>query len=381
MNKEEKNIKKSNKKTRKKNILMQNIDTFFPKKHISFSSRTILYSIFFVVFLLASLFLFAKSFNYKEEKNTKYQENSYLDYKVYLKPNEFYETDYLDKNMIYIASLIKNIDLDFQYKFFIDEIVNLDFNYDIVGRLTISDESGSNVYFQKEYTLLENKSIKLDSRSLYDINEKLSIDYDYYNKLANDFKMAYGVEASSKLTVYLRINKKVTDNSDIVKLSQSNNMSITIPLSQRAININMDYTEINNSNYISSNSELVVNNYIFIVISVLSLVLSLVSLSELFKLLLSLRTKKSAYDKYINRILAEYDRLIVETESAPELEKFTIVKIRKFEELLDVRDNLKLPIMFYSLVPHHKGYFFIKHQEELYLYIVKSVDVEQNNNK
>jgi len=59
------------------------------------------------------------------------KESSNLDYKVYLKENDFYDTPYLTKDMAYIASLIDTINIDFNYLFSIDTISNMDFSYGI----------------------------------------------------------------------------------------------------------------------------------------------------------------------------------------------------------------------------------------------------------
>lgn len=351
------------------------------KRYLSYTNRLVLYTIFSVLFVIICIVSFAGSISYNEEESTKYSETSYLDYKVYLKPNEFYESEYLGKNMLYIASLIDNINVDFNYTFFIEDFVDLDFSYDIVGKLTIADETGNSIFFEKEYILKESVSQQLSDASNYSIKDNITIDYDYYNQLANDFKTAYGVDATSNLNVYLRINKKVSEDVDNIRLNDSSVMSITIPLSQKAININMNYTEINDSNYITSASELVMSNYVYVVISVVSFGIAIVSLSKCLKLLFAIKKKKSAYDKFVSKMLTEYDRLIVETTTNPKLDKHSIIKVKKFEELLDVRDNIKLPIMYYSVTEHQKCYFYIKFHREVYLYVVKAVDLEENNEK
>ena len=43
-----------------------------------------------------------------------------------------------------------------------------------------------------------------------------------------------------------------------------------------------------------------------------------------------------------------------------------------------VRDNLKLPIMYYVVVKHHKCYFYITHGNKIYLNVVKAIDLEKN---
>lgn len=83
-----------------------------------------------------------------------YEENSNLDYKVYLKENEFYDTPYLEKDKKYISALIKYIDSSFYYTFKSEKALNLNYNYFIDAKLSINDPSGENIY-EKIYTLLE----------------------------------------------------------------------------------------------------------------------------------------------------------------------------------------------------------------------------------
>ena len=92
-----------------------------------------------------------------------------------------------------------------------------------------------------------------------------------------------------------------------------------------------------------------------------------------------MKDKKTSYDKYINRILNEYDRLIVESTTEPDIKHSNIIKLPNFRELLDVRDNLKLPIMYYVVTKHTKCCFYIKHNDDLYLLTIKAVDLEQKS--
>ncbi len=137
--------------------------------------------------------------------------------------------------MVYIASLIDKINIDFNYNFKSSENINLNFNYDIIGKLVISDSEGKNVYYKKEYTLLENKKIPMISNNNQNISENIVIDYDYYNNLANNFKMTFGVDTTSNLIIYLTINKSDDDNQ---ATNANSIMQISIPLSEKAININ-----------------------------------------------------------------------------------------------------------------------------------------------
>lgn len=351
------------------------------KKHfgiyLGWGPRLVIYSIIFVIFISLCIASFLRSFQYNEARVTAYNETSNLDYRVYLKPNEFYETDYLGKDMIYVASLIRNIDIDFAYRFQIDDIVDMDFTYDIIGKLSILDESGKSTFFEKEYTLLSDKQGRIENSNSFDINETVSIDYDYYNRLANNFRVEYGITTTSNLTVYLRINKNLTDNNGNSKINGSNDMSIVIPLTEKSININLNYNEINDSNYVAEEANFEFDNIINIVASIISFVITFIALTNVFKLISMLGVKKTNYDKFIKKILSTYDRLIVETTTMPDFNGKDIIKVSKFEELLDVRDNLKLPVMYYIIKKHEKCYFYIRQGKIVYLYTVKDIDLEK----
>jgi len=115
----------------------------------------------------------------------------------------------------------------------------------------------------------------------------------------------------------------------------------------------------------------------FIVVSVILLLVSFYGLYNVLKLLGLLNTKKSAYDKYIAKMMRQYDRLIVKHYTCPDLSNYNVIKIREFNELLDMRDNLKVPIMFYNVTDHQKSYFYIINNNELYLLVLKAVDFEK----
>lgn len=344
--------------------------------YVDYKTRLLGHSLMFIALFVITVIFLQGTFGVASSKYINYNEISNLDYKVYLKENSFYDSDYLGKNKVYIANLIDNIEVNFRYNYNIEEQANVDFNYSIVAKLTIDDGTSKSNYFEKEYVLLSNKTASIKNGTNYNLNEKVNIDYAYYNSLANSFKQQYGVDTTSNLTVYLKVNKH-TDIENATNAVENSTMYVKVPLSEKAINIELNYQDINNSNYIIQGVDSKVDNIIFGILSVISLIATLVFAIKFIRLLTLLRGKKSIYDKYVDRILNEYDRLIVENATGPDLKTTNVIKISKFEELLDVRDNLKLPIMYYVVTKHTKCYFYIKHNRDLYLMTIKAVDLEQ----
>ena len=184
--------------------------------------------------------------------------------------------------------------------------------------------------------------------------------------LANQFNYQYGIDASSKLIIYMIINKKNGGDSNFVMNSDSV-MNIVIPLSERAIDISLDYNEINEARNIIEKQTITLKNIVVLIISVLMIIISLLMMVRIIRNIQKLIKKKSIYDKYVGKILKEYDRLIAESSSLMSFDDKEIIKINKFTELLDIHDNLQVPIMYYSLEAHRLCYFYISHNNIIYL--------------
>lgn len=331
--------------------------------------------VIFVVFIASGTFLFNKSLNFESEKIVKYSEKSNIDYKVYLVENEFYDEPYLDKDMLYVANLIDKILIDFDYNFESDDKENIDFDYKIIAKLSISNQTGTKSYFEKSYVLLDSKTVNMVNSTGQTIKEQISLDYPYYNRLANSFKNQFGVESDSKLTVYMLINKKNGEDSNFT-LDSSSMMNIVIPLSERSVDIKLDYKEIDETSNIIKKETMTIKDYLPLIISVVFIIIALIMMVKAMRNINLLRKKKSAYDKYVNKILKEYDRLIAESSSLLSFEGKEIIDINKFTELLDIHDNLQLPIMYYEEKEHELSYFYISHDNVIYLLKIDSNNIE-----
>ena len=358
--------KKNSKNKKKENLLLKFCCCIF-------------FSCFFVIigckFITSSL-----SVNTNEKLH--FQEKGNVKYSVCLKDNDFFEDECLNSNMSYVASLIKNIPLDFNYQFNgnFDNIVN-SVDYEIIAKLIIENNDTKTKYYEKEYILTPKTTDYVkNNKTLYNLNKKVNIDYEYYNSIANNFKSQYGIDSQSYLEVYLNAYNNV--DSEYKDIPTSAHISVQIPLSQKAIEIKFNTQEINKSidKFITSKS-VVINSYLKFIVGIISLFLSIIFLYFTFGIIKKYTKTISKYDKFINKILKEYDRLIVETSTFPNEKDYTVLLINNFNELVDVRDNLHSPIMFYNIKEHKMSKFYILNDNNLYLYIVDSRDINGGDKK
>ena len=343
--------------------------------YLGYYSRLIFNVILFLSLVVTSYIFINKSIVIQEAKNVSYEEHGNTDYKVFLKDNIYYEDKYLDKNMSYIANLIDYISVDYNYKFKADTLFDGEYSYKIRADLEILNAENKTLFFTKKYDLIKEKTFTIENQNEYNIVENIKIDYDHYNSLANGFKSSYGVDTESNLIIYLDLYRNIDQNSiNNPNINGNGTIKLTIPLSEKAINIKMDSMEINNKNVITSLDDYYLEDIKYLIIGIISLIVSLYLFIKIVKRLSRLSISPTDYDKTLKKILNQYDRLIVTTSSMPNLEKNNIIKLKEFVELLDAKDNLHKPIFFIEVTPHQKAYFFIQDDDKIILFTLKNID-------
>lgn len=355
------NLKKKNNHS-KKNI------------YLGYYSRLSILMILFIFSTLLSYVFVNKSLVIQEEKNVFYEEYGTPDYKVYLKNNIYYDSEYLEKDMSYIANLIDYISIDYNYKFTSNTLLTGEYYYKISADLEITNPENNSLYYSKNYLLLDEKRFTLENEKEYTIHENIKINYDTYNFVANNFKTSYGINSESKLKVYLEIHRRIEEESvNNSKINSDGKINLIIPLSEKAINIKMDSLEIKDQKVILSLSDYKIDDVKYLILGLVFLIITIVIFVRITKIVWNLQYNNS-YDKLLKKILRQYDRLIVNTNSMPNLKDRNIIELEDFSELLDAKDNLHKPIYYYEVTPHQKCYFFIKYDNDLIIYTLKNKD-------
>ena len=346
--------------------------------YISFNVKLLCYFALFLMLLLFGIYQIFESTSVVQKEVISFIEQGNVSYSVCLVKNKFYTEKCLGMNQSYVATLIDNIPLKFNYKFGGNSVyVDKPIKYRIIGTLVIKNSDTSSKYFEKEYVLKDYVKNDNADGNFYNISDEITIDYDYYNQIANTFKSNYGVDIDSYLNVSLMVYNEIDKSYNI---PDSSSLSIKIPLSLKTIQIST--LDVNNeSSHILEKNHFNINNLYLFVFGCFLIGLSIVSFVFFISLFKKRFRKKSIYDKILAKYLKEYDRLIVATKSLPNFSDYNLLKIDSFGELVDVRDNLRLPIMYYNVVSHSKSYFYVLQDSNLYLYTLKEVDLIANEEK
>ena len=329
----------------------------------------------FILFLILSFLCFRKSIIIQREQNVFYEEIGSPNYKIYLKDNNYYKQDYLDKDMSYIANLIDYISINYNYKFISDTELNGEYYYKIVANLEIRNPKNNSLFYIEKHNLSEEKNYLIKNEKEYEINETVDINYDYYNAIANNFESSYGVDTESKLTVGLELHRKIdgtlVSNSDI---NSDDKINLIIPLSEKTINLKSEPLAMKNRNVIVSLNRYKIDDTKYLIFAVLFLVLALIAFIYITK---KIMPKGNAYDKMLRKILRQYDRLIVNVNTKPNFKSSNTIEVNSFYELLDAKDNIHNAIFYYEVIPHQLCYFYINSDNNFIVYTLKNSDLKK----
>ena len=357
----------------------------FTKKFQSVNMKKVIISIFLVIALvvqfsfLSYLFKAITPDNSKEQEDQnvimKYSSSGDIDYRVYLKKNDFINKEYIGSGEAYILNLIDHIQLFPTYNFKSSEKTKVNGNSRLVAKLKVyyresSDKSSNPEVLKKEITLDEKTFNFNDSK--YSMNGSYDISLDSYLSILNNFQK----EVKIAMEGYIEVSYETNFNGTIGGASYNDKYESTlkIPLSTSVIkldksNRNEKTSKVRDGDLVKTNKTVlsyivIVNIIVFMVVCVL--------LKKLFMF-----TNKTEYQRLMNKLLRNYDDIIVNTSTMIDTSNYTIMEITEFKELLNLSRELLLPIMNYEVMKDKLTWFYVIRENILYRYIVSAAKLEE----
>jgi hypothetical protein len=297
-----------------------------------------------------------------------FNESGQVDYQVCLKPNNYFVDQCQPAGTQYVASLIDHIKADFEYKFQIDQSVDYSYSYDITSRL-VATESGDSgkVLYESQEVILPEQRLERQAGQNFAVKETLELDYGKYNNLITAFRSDYGLTINSYLVVSLNVHIRGQAAEFSQELAVDDSVGLTVPLSERTINVNMQSNDLASGGELEEKTANPIKNLGYIVLSLASL--GVFAAAAVTSVLLWRRREagRSAYEKALQRIMKEYNQLIVETERVPQVPRDKVVEVKDFDGLLDARDTIQQPILHLA-VGEDRSLFIIEDQGVAYVY-------------
>lgn len=304
-----------------------------------------------------------------------YTSNGSFDYKVYMQKNDFIKEEYLKPGEAYILNLIDHINVSDSYKFTSTSKTKVTGNTKVVAKLKgyyreTGNKNGNSEILKKDVLISERKIDFNDTN--YSNSGSFDIYLDDYINTLNEF------QRQVKITVdgYLEITSETTFDGKIggAKYNDAYTATMKIPLSSSVIRI--DATTNNPKNKTIYEGELIKTNktvlWFVIGANVVTFLIICLLLRKLFMF-----TNKSEYEKELEKLLKNYDDIIVNTTTVLDVDRYKLIEINEFKEILNLSRELLLPIMNYEFIKGKETWFYVVKDDILYRYIISSSKLEK----
>ena len=332
-----------------------------------------------LVLLFVMILLFASSFycgiNLNNDQVYSYDESGSINYKAYLVPNNYYNVPFLNEGMQYISSLVNYLDVDFNYNLLFNSKSKYSYNYYVTGDLYIYEGTTKDkLLYKKSYNIINPVAINNEIGTSISLNLNQKIDYSYYDSIAKSFTNQFGLITNSEMVFNFHVNvdSKSELLDDDVRVEGLSVMRV--PLNTKTMGVSVDVSNSNNKEKfvkVSDNT----SNIILLSVSFVSFVLAVLLVQSIVRFMYKTRSTKSNYQVTLEKILREYDRAIITAKSDYIIKNVdNFIDVSSFLELMDVHDNLDLPILYIEIAKGHKVWFIINAREGTYRYVLKNID-------
>lgn len=322
-------------------------------KKLNLSERNkniVIRSAILIVCLVLTFIVFKVAINSdKKIKSINYKVNSNVDYKVNLKDNKFFNEEDSKKNQKFVASLINNVDVNYDYELIVDN-KNYDYSYSylIEMEVDVKEPGNDKTIYHKVEKLKDKEETKYNSGDNLKINEKINFDYNHYNDIIKEFVSTYGLtDIECTLEANMRILLKDEDEST----PNETILTVSLPLTTKTVDVNVksNVIEVSDNKFVMKVNSTKEN--IFIAIGCLLGIVDLALIAFLVKYILDTRSTKAFYESELNKILNNYDSYIQKVDSIDEKgsnEGINTIELESFTDMLEIRDNLNSPILMFQ---------------------------------
>lgn len=332
-----------------------------------------------IVFFIFSISFFLMYLKKNQVQYIKYDETSNIDYKVLLKENNFFDNIYLESNKKYIASLIDYITADFNYNLSLEENnVEYKYSYRIESVVDVKEVDSDVSLFNKVEKILDTQERQNTSKEL-SIKEHIDIDYNKYNDLINEFISVYELDdIESTLTINMYVSVLGSCENFAEDHKNESVISLSIPLTTKTVAIDIGNDLINTENNVmqckTNNS-----NYLFgLLLSLFLAIIDLLLVIYTIRYEIKTRTAENIYEKELKKILNNYSSYIQTLDSEFDFSDYQLLKVNTFNDMLEIRDTIRQPILLKENNDKTGAYFVIpSNTKVLYVYRLKVSDIKK----
>lgn len=327
-----------------------------------------------VVLFLGIIIIF-KSFKVEQGAENllyTYNINRSAIYKVNLVENDYFEKPTLEMNKTYISSLVDKINMDFTYSLSGNKKAKTKYTYQIVAITNVKYSSASSdtdeTIWTKQYVLVPPKEAEIES-SNFTIKENFDIDFATYNNQVKEFKQQLRIPVIADLQVKLIVKSDSEVPGVEKKIVETSIMNMKMDLAQDIFKIEKQFENTDSKSILeTTETSKKVNKPALVIGCILVIGAVMIMLDSIRK---SIKfSKKTDYAIALNRILKNYGDIVAEIVSPVEIDNLNVIEVKNFDQLLDIEEEIRMPILFYETIEGEQGEFIIICDNMAYRYVI-----------
>lgn len=322
------------------------------------------------IWLLYNNAIFSKTPSAKPANSKSFTIDQSATYDVLYNDSSYFGSHYVaGYDQAYISDLIKTISPHFSYTYQTNDKVlsptkfNSVVTAEIDGAYTVKGDSSNSTVWKK--TTLLSTTNKQSSSSPVTITDNPTLDYQTFNSTVKQFQNDLGIPIQANLVINRTISLTGVNSSNH-HFSDSQTAQLTIPLNQQVLKITSKVEpHLSRSTLAKTPTTSTRPQHLPLIIILIGL--GVIGLVSILLWRLSGALKKTPYQKELNRIFRYHDAVILRTTKAINKVGKTIIPVKSFDDMLDLADELKQPIVA-SQINDEYSEFIILHNNVIYLY-------------
>lgn len=328
---------------------------------------TIFLTIIFLLVLFYSHILNPTSI--KKTTFSSYRNN--INYQVFLRNNNFISKPSLGMNQAYIASMVDSIHVSFGQTATFQKMTSFRYDYTIYAKLSAvyPTENGEEEIWSQVYPLKvqDTKSVR---EKMLSITDQVSISYWDYQAVVNNFKNTYHLKVDATLDIIMDVRYEYQNQE-----AKSSSLLLSIPMNQEVFKITTDYKKEDSVVQTEKVSNMTIPAFVVLFFLVVIGLSDIFACTLLFVKLLQLYSI-TEYERMKQKIKKDYGSIIVDVDNAIDFSNFTIFEIKSIEELVDLEEELRIPILFYEKKKARICYFVIIKDHYMYRFTLRDMEQE-----
>lgn len=293
----------------------------------------------------------------------------------YLDNSYFKNLEPSDGASAYVRELTKDINVDFSSSFNMPKDADITYSYDVTSKVstfyTPKGETNVEDVWSEKHVLLEPRTGRVENGTGR-ATAKVVIPFKDYSDqvLSMNNNLALALDSKVVVTFEMAISGEVKGQ----KINEKCKMQVSMPLNQSIYTVSTEYQKREARtvvvDYISSPDAWWRAYTLQLMLMLGAVILSIIALMVRPWRFIEKDIERNPYKKELNRIYRYHDGLIIRTQRPVDLEDQEVIAVASFDDLLNLSEELRLPIIANQLNPGSTR-FFVIHDTTVYSYLVE----------